>query len=223
MPVPRLKDVARKSGVSVAAASLALSGKGRISQEVRARVRAAADELAYRVGVTPWPRPSNRAVVGVLHAEDRPYEWNFVRNLKNRMRRKAAAFPGLFPLEPLGRIWTVRQFDEAYTAPHHGFRDAADYYYRASALRVVDRIRVPTLVIAAEDDPFVPVSTFHDPAVTSNRNITTVITPHGGHCAYIEQARDGYDGYWAEGEIVRFAGAHAVAKSQASATVRSAI
>ena len=42
-------------------------------------MRAAADELSYRVGVTPWPRPSNRAVVGVLHAEDRPYEWNFVR------------------------------------------------------------------------------------------------------------------------------------------------
>jgi predicted alpha/beta-fold hydrolase len=132
------------------------------------------------------------------------YEWNFVRNLKGRMRRKEAAFPGLFSLEPLKRIRTVRQFDEAYTAPYHGFRDAADYYHRSSALRVVDRIRVPTLIIAAEDDPFVPVSTFRDPAVTENPNITVVITPHGGHCAYIEQPHDGYDGYWAEREIVRF-------------------
>src|SRR5690349_8992539 len=62
------------------------------------------------------------------------YEFNFVRNLKARMRRKVTAHPGLFPLEPLRRVWTVRQFDEAYTAPHHGFQDAADYYYRASAL-----------------------------------------------------------------------------------------
>jgi predicted alpha/beta-fold hydrolase len=63
---------------------------------------------------------------------------------------------------------------------------------------------VPTLIIAAEDDPFVPVSTFRDPAVTENPNITVVLTPHGGHCAYIEQPHDGYDGYWAEREIVRF-------------------
>jgi predicted alpha/beta-fold hydrolase len=135
-----------------------------------------------------------------------PYEWNFVRNLKGRMRRKAEAFPGAFSLDPLKRIWTVRQFDEAYTAPHHGFRDADDYYYRASALRVVDRIRVPALVIAAEDDPFVPASTFDDPAVTSNPNVTRVITPHGGHCAYVERADEHYDGYWAEREIVRFIG-----------------
>jgi len=132
------------------------------------------------------------------------YEWNFVRNLKGRMRRKAAAFPGAFPLDPLKRIWTVRQFDEAYTAPHHGFRDASDYYHRASAMRVIDHIRVPALIITAEDDPFVPASTFRDPAVTANPNITVVITPHGGHCAYVEPGDDGYDGYWAEREVVRF-------------------
>ena len=61
------------------------------------------------------------------------YEFNFVRRLKARMRRKAAIFPDVFSLERLGRVWTVRQFDEAYTAPHHGFRDASDYYHRASA------------------------------------------------------------------------------------------
>jgi len=133
-----------------------------------------------------------------------PYEWNFVRNLKGRMRRKAAAFPGSFSLDPLKRIWTVRQFDEAYTAPHHGFRDASDYYHRASAMRVVERIRVPALIISAEDDPFVPASTFRDPAVTSNPNITVVLTPHGGHCAYVERGDGSYDGYWAEREIVRF-------------------
>src|SRR6185503_10928827 len=121
-----------------------------------------------------------------------------------RMRRKSAAFPGEFPLEPLRRIWTVRQFDDAYTAPHHGFRGAADYYYRASALRVADRIRVPTLILTAEDDPFVPTSTFCDPVVTSNPSITVVMTPHGGHCAYVERGDEDYDGYWAEREIVRF-------------------
>lgn len=136
------------------------------------------------------------------------YQWNFVRRLKARMRRKAGAFPGSFQLDALPRIRTVRQFDEAYTAPHHGFRDASDYYYRASALRVVQHIRVPTLIITAEDDPFVPPSPFRDPAVTSNPNIAVTITPHGGHCAYVESANNGYDGYWAEREIVRFVTNH---------------
>jgi predicted alpha/beta-fold hydrolase len=154
---------------------------------------------------------------------NRAYEWNFVRNLKGRMRRKAAAFPGLFSPKSLGRIRTVRQFDETYTAPYHGFRDAADYYYRASALRVADRIRVPALIITAEDDPFVPASIFRDPAVVSNPNITLVVTPHGGHCAYVERGDESYDGYWAEREIVRFATAHAVARERSIFNLQSSL
>jgi uncharacterized protein len=146
------------------------------------------------------------------------YEFNFVRNLKARMRRKAAAFPGEFPLDPLRRIWTVRQFDETYTAPHHGFRDAADYYHRASALRVADRIRVPALILTAADDPFVPLAPFRDPALAGNAHVTVVITPHGGHCAFVERARGEYDGYWAEQEIVRFATSHLSASSAAART-----
>jgi predicted alpha/beta-fold hydrolase len=134
-----------------------------------------------------------------------PYQWNFVRNLKGRMRRKAALFPQDFSLEPLGRIWTVRQFDEAYTAPYYGFADATDYYHRASAMRAIDRIRVPTLILTAENDPFVPPEPFRDAAVAGNPCITTVVTRDGGHCAFLEPAEGDYDGYWAEREVVRFA------------------
>lgn len=146
------------------------------------------------------------------------YQWNFVRRLKARMRRKAAVVPGVFTLDPLRRIWTVRQFDEAYTAPHHGFRDAADYYHRASAMRVVDRIRVPALILTAEDDPFVPVGPFQHPAVTGNPLVTTIVTRHGGHCAFVEHATGEYDGYWAEEEVVRFVTAHADGPSASAQT-----
>jgi predicted alpha/beta-fold hydrolase len=142
------------------------------------------------------------------------YEFNFVRNLKARMRRKAAAHPGLFSLDPLPRVWTVRQFDEAYTAPHHGFRDAADYYYRASAMRVIDRIAIPALILTAANDPFVPGEPFRDPLVTGNPHITLVVSEEGGHCAFVERGDDGYDGYWAEREIVRFVAAHEAASVQ---------
>jgi predicted alpha/beta-fold hydrolase len=120
------------------------------------------------------------------------------------MRRKAAAFPNDYALEALRSVRTVRSFDEAYTAPHHGFADASDYYQRASAIRVIDRIRVPALIMTAEDDPFVPVEPFREAAVRGNPNVTVVVTKHGGHCAYLEHAANGSDGYWAEREVVRF-------------------
>ncbi|HZL93033.1 MAG TPA: alpha/beta fold hydrolase, partial [Vicinamibacterales bacterium] len=128
------------------------------------------------------------------------YQWNFVRRLKARIRRKAAVVPGVFTLEPLRRIWTVRQFDEAYTAPHHGFRDATDYYHRASAVRVLDRIAVPTLILTASNDPFVPPGPFTERIVRDNPQITTIVTSEGGHCAFLERAAgaEEYDGYWAE-------------------------
>jgi DNA-binding LacI/PurR family transcriptional regulator len=75
----RLKDVARKANVSVATVSLVLAGKGRISQEVRGRVRDAADTLSYRPRRAACPRRADRDSVGILCAEDRQYEWNFIR------------------------------------------------------------------------------------------------------------------------------------------------
>jgi predicted alpha/beta-fold hydrolase len=134
------------------------------------------------------------------------YEWNFVRNLKGRMRRKAAAFPTDWDLTKLRRIWSIRAFDEHYTAPHHGFQGASDYYHRASAMRVIDRVRVPALVITAADDPFVPPEPFSDPRITSNPHITTIVTSHGGHCGFVGEP-NGYDGYWAERAIVEFVAA----------------
>jgi predicted alpha/beta-fold hydrolase len=143
------------------------------------------------------------------------YQWNFVRGLKNRMRRKAALFPGRFPLDGLDAIRTVREFDEVYTAPHFGFRGASDYYHRASAMRVIGRVRVPARIITADDDPFVPTAPFRDRAVAGNPHLEVTITPHGGHCAFVADARDGSDGYWAEATILDFAATHTAAATAA--------
>lgn len=154
-----------------------------------------------------------------VEALERPenllYQWNFVRNLKRRMRRKASLFPDRYILNGLRRVRTVREFDEMFTAPHHGFRDADDYYHRASAMRVIDRIRVPTLIITAEDDPFVPVEPFRDPRVISNPWIAVIVTPFGGHCGFLSDAALGNDGYWAERRVVEFALQHSYERSPA--------
>jgi predicted alpha/beta-fold hydrolase len=111
-------------------------------------------------------------------------------------------------VDALRRIRTVRAFDDAYTAPHHGFRDAADYYHRASAIRVAGRIRVPTLIISAEDDPFVPPDQFRVPPVAGNPHIRVMLTRFGGHCAFLSDPSGADDGYWAERAIVEFCRGH---------------
>jgi len=132
------------------------------------------------------------------------YQWNFVRDLKARMRRKDRCRPGAFDLSRLEAIRTVRQFDDVYTAPHFGFDGAEDYYHRASAMRVADRIGLPALVIASEDDPFVPHEPFGNPAVQQNPHVTLALSQRGGHCGFISASHGDDDGYWAERRIVEW-------------------
>jgi len=163
------------------------------------------------------PHPALRAVAAVspileisdcVRALERPsnflYEWNFVRDLKRRIRRKVQLRPGSFDLTKLKHVRTVREFDEEYTAPHFGFLNAEDYYHRASAMRVIDRVRTPALIITSEDDPFVPSAPFRNSKVTGNRYITLELCEHGGHCGFVGERRGEDDGYWAEDAIVDF-------------------
>ena len=142
-------------------------------------------KLAGEYGDAPPPELRTVSAVSPIieigecvRALERPgnflYQWNFVKDLKRRMRRKERCRPGRFDLTKLGRIRTVREFDEAYTAPYFGFKDAEDYYHRASAMRVVDRVRLPALIITAEDDPFVPAQAFREPQVADNPHITVL-------------------------------------------------
>ena len=145
------------------------------------------------------------------------YEEHFVRSLKKRMCRKAALFPGKFDLGPLARVRTVREFDDVITAKYCGFRDASDYYARSSALRVAAGIRVPTLIVTAQDDPFVPFASFSDSAVTKNANIRLIAPEHGGHCAFISRYA-GDARYWAEACVMDF---FAGLESQTASSVSS--
>lgn len=127
------------------------------------------------------------------------YEWNFLRDLRARLKRKMKLFPSVFDPAPLARVRTIREFDDAYTAPSAGFGTAANYYYQASALRLIDRVTVPSLIIAAEDDPFVPAEQFRRPEVAGNPNVRVMLSAHGGHCGFKSAS-----GYWAEATAVQF-------------------
>lgn len=132
------------------------------------------------------------------------YQWSFMRSLRRRIERKARMYPNVYDASRIRGMRTIRQFDEAYTAPHAGFRDAADYYARSSSLQFIERIRVPTLIIHAQNDPFIPFSSLRHPCVGENPNIILLAPKSGGHVGFIARSRPDEDAYWAENRIAEF-------------------
>jgi len=134
---------------------------------------------------------------------NRIYEMKFLWSLRRRIQRKAALYPEHFETCYLRGIRSLRDFDDQITARYCGFLDAEDYYTRASSARVLERITVPTLVLHANDDPFIRVLPSTCAKLLSNPHITYIETAHGGHCTFLAEA-NGYDGRWAERQAVAF-------------------
>ncbi|OLD63073.1 MAG: hypothetical protein AUI53_00120 [Acidobacteria bacterium 13_1_40CM_2_60_7] len=131
------------------------------------------------------------------------YERHFVSALMSRYARKARLFPERYARDGFGPVRTVREFDDKITAPAFGYRDAREYYEAASAKGVLANTRVPLLLIAAQDDPFVPYAAFSAANLTQNPRIEFVAPEHGGHCGFISR-HGGAERFWAEARIVEF-------------------
>ena len=88
-------------------------------------------------------------------------------------------------------------------APHFGFANANDYYAQASSRPLIGRIRVPTLIIHARDDPFIPFEPLLDPSIISNPYVLLLATARGGHVAFVSSS-PGEERFWAENRLVDF-------------------
>jgi predicted alpha/beta-fold hydrolase len=162
-----------------------------------------------KAGVGVSPAMDLAASADALHdPANRIYEYKFLNRLRKRVRRKAALYPGLYDVRYLRGLRSIRDFDEQITARYCGFAGADDYYARAASSNVLDRIAVPTLVLHAEDDPFIRVLPETRRKLLSNPRITYIETNSGGHCAFLA-APNGYDGRWAERQAIRFIHAQA--------------
>jgi hypothetical protein len=135
---------------------------------------------------------------------NRVYEWRFLNGLLARYKRKAKLFPGIYASrKSIGPVRSIREFDDKILSRYWGFRDADDYYDRAAAARVVDRIAVPTLILHAMDDPFIRLLPETRAKLLANPHVSFIETRLGGHCAYL--SRDpGNDIHWAEATVIRF-------------------
>jgi len=133
---------------------------------------------------------------------NRLYELRFLRNLRDRLRRKARLFPDRYSLAPLAQVRTIIDFDHYVTAPAFGFRDAWDYYEQCSARRFLSQVRVSTLLVQAQDDPFIPFGCFRVP---QNPALNLLAPEHGGHVSFLSPPPR----FWAARQVVRFCQAYA--------------
>jgi len=131
------------------------------------------------------------------------YQRDFLRRLKNRIKVKEKLFPGRYDSSLLSEVSSVEQFDNSYVAPHFGFADANDYYAKASSRPIIGRIRVPTLILHAVDDPFIPFEPLRDPAIAANPCVLLIATERGGHVAFVSTT-PGENRFWAESRLVEF-------------------
>lgn len=148
---------------------------------------------------------------GARHIERgfaRVYTRHFLRTLRAKARVKLERDPGLFDATALERARTLFDFDDAVTAPVHGFEGASDYYRRSSSLQFLASIRRPTLLLSAYDDPFLPPAVLHeaDRVANGNPNLCVEFHRHGGHVGFVAGRKPWAPRYYAEERVMRFLG-----------------
>jgi len=146
---------------------------------------------------------------GCRHLErgfSRVYQWHFLRTLRRKAHEKAARFPGRFDIAAVDAARTLWEFDDAATAPIHGFSSAADYYARSSSIGFLGRIRRPTLLMSAADDPFLPADVLDRVRgiAAGNPQLVLEFSSHGGHVGFVGGRVPWAAEYHAERRAVEF-------------------
>ncbi len=157
-----------------------------------------------RVAAVSAPIDLTRCAALLAEPRNRFYERHYVRALRQQACQLFTFFPDVVPVDFPRRL-TLRLFDELWTAPRSGFAGADDYYRRAASLPWIPRIKVPTLLLTARDDPFIAVEPFEALRVPSH--VAIHITRHGGHLGFL--GPDGAGGVrWAERRVVDWVRVH---------------
>lgn len=199
-----LRRLARLHGGPVFALGISLGGNallkwlGEQGRQARGVVRAAAAVSA--------PVDLLAAGEALGRGFNMLYTRNFLHTLKRKTRRKRMRFPDICDPARLDAARTLRDFDNAVTAPLHGYRDTDDYWTRASSKPWLKRIAVPTLMLNARDDPFLPAAALPRPDHVSPQ-VTLDFPPQGGHVGFVTGAFPGRVG-WMPERVLDFLAGH---------------
>lgn len=194
--------VAREAGVRIGAVGVSLGGNillkwlGERETDVPQQLVATV-AISVPFDLAACARVLDRGFCRALYTE------NFMRTLRRKVRDKARRFPAFVDVAAVRRARTFAAYDRAVTAPLHGFADEHDYWTRSSSGPYVARIRRPTLLINALDDPFVPPETLPD-AFTLPSDVVAEFTPDGGHAGFLAGRWPWRPEAWAERRAVEF-------------------
>ena len=138
--------------------------------------------------------------ISLKRCENVLYRWRFLRTLSKKMHLKHQQFPNELDVAPLKKVKTLTDFDDFFTSKINGFKDAEDYYLKASSKQFIPNISKPTLLINALDDPFLSESCFPISEANENSNFFLMTPFHGGHVGFISKGAF----YWSEIQILNF-------------------
>jgi uncharacterized protein len=156
--------------------------------------------LLKKAVVFSVPLDLHASCIQISKLSNRIYANRFLRSLKQKVRRKAIAYPQL-DIKPLSGITNLIDFDNRYTAPIHGFKDALDYYKKCSSIHFLSNIRIPALIVNAKNDPFLSEECF--PTVKGENPYIVLDYPeNGGHCGFASFNKEGV--YWSEQRAFEF-------------------
>jgi len=168
------------------------------------------DHVSGTVGISP-PIDLDACVTEMEKSSNRIYELTFLWSLKNKIRQKNKLYPKSFAAEKLALVKSVREFDDVFTAVDGNYGTAERYYRVASSKPLLGKVRVPTLVIAAQDDPLVPFSVFEQ---IETEFVQLLAPKYGGHAGFVQELdkslkqRSTDDHFWADGQILDFCSRH---------------
>jgi hypothetical protein len=209
--------VAREPDVRLGAVGVSLGGNV-LLKWLGERGADAPAELAGAVGISvPFDLAACARVLD-RGFRRRVYTANFMRTLRRKVREKARQHPGFVDVAAACRARTFAEYDRVVTAPLGGFADAMDYWVRSSSGPYVAGIRVPTLLLNARDDPFVPVASLPDPRRLPPL-VSARFTDAGGHVGFVEGRWPWRARSWAERTALDFLAACFAANAAAPASV----
>ncbi|HAI76942.1 MAG TPA: alpha/beta hydrolase [Microscillaceae bacterium] len=139
----------------------------------------------------------------ISHPNNWIYSYNFLRKLRKKIKAKAAQLKSLVDVSLIDKIKTLEGFDDAYTAPLHGFANAQDYYTQSGALPLIPQISIPTLMVNALNDPFLAGGCFPTEVAAKLPHFYLETPAQGGHCGFSpRKKRGGF--YWSEWRALAF-------------------
>lgn len=198
-----IRRVRERSGDDVPVAALGFSLGGNVLLKYLGERNASETGLAAAAAVSV-PFDLGASADHLERGPGRIYARSLLRSLKRSLRTKARRMPDAYDLERAERADTLRAFDDAVTAPVHGFRDAEEYYRLSSSARYLSGIDVDTAVIHAKDDPFVPADSVPTDALRSNPSLRPHLCQRGGHVGFLASDRGARIRFWAEERAADF-------------------